>query len=508
MDRIALLELNPNYVKMQIVEMEKNKSFEVVDEINTEIDIFKNFMPEGFIKPAQVKEVVGVTANYKRILDNQDITENICIASPLFGDAKNYNSFLGEIFTASTFRFEILTPESEISNLYTIAVNSSISPKAYLINIGDSSTEIQQYNRRLVANQIIIPYGKINLFDKFSSKNLSAEVCYDEMKDFIIKQFDKLENDDFITSTDFEDYEVVGAGNIFRNLGNLSRRAKKYSLDVAQNYEMSLEDFNNVVKVVRPIDASSNTKMKGLTATDAKYLNSGLAIIDAFLTYYKKSKFSIIKYDVMDGILLKYVLPLTCEKPFGDALGFSLLTLAEKYDKKPSNSSKIYELSLMLFKQFKVLHKLPRFYIKVLRIASYLINCGKLINFDSKEKGAFFIIQSSDLYNVSHKEIILAAFTALLTDADSYSPAQFIKYHDIFSEEELKPIRRLATIIKVAQALDVSRSGAVDDITCDILGDSMVVKLVTNKNVSLEIKHANDLSGEFKKYYGKYLTVM
>ena len=502
MEKIAVLELNPNFVKMQQVEVEKNKSYTVYNEISTPINLMKNFEPDCFIKSTAIKELLEILKIYKAIVDREEITETICFASSIIDKAKNSEGVLNEIINASTFRFEVLSPEKEIFYSYTAVINSFNKPKGLVIHIGDYETEMVLYNRRNLISTKIIPYGRINLLEKFIDET-TEERC-SKMQEF----FSSLLTDCPWDHEDYEvDWDVIGTGSLFRNLGILSRRARKYPVEIEHNYVMNATDVQKVYEAVKNVEPSRNSKIKGLTNTESMYFPAGVSIVNAIMEKCPNKQIAISRTDREDGMLFHYALPLTIEKPLTDALGYSLLVSNEYHD-KPANSNHTYQLALTLFKLFKVVHKLNRTYVRVLRIASYLIDCGNRTGIKDRVRAAFGILEHTTLYGVSHSEIMLACFVSKLRDSDNFNMAEWVRYKDVIGEIDLEVVRRLAVIIKIAEALDISKFQVVKDVDCDILGDSFILKLVTEGNPALEIKHAMLAVPDFKKAYGKGLEFM
>ena len=178
------------------------------------------------------------------------------------------------------------------------------------------------------------------------------------------------------------------------------------------------------------------------------------------------------------------------------------------FDRKPNNSAHIYDLSMILFKQLKVLHKLGRSYVKVLRIASYLINSGYRIDVENSDKLAFDIIKNSDIFGVNHTDIILAGFVALGKNSDNFALNEWVKYKEYLTDDDLMAVKKLSVILKIAEALDITAFGSVTDISCDILGDSVILKTICNGDAKLEIKYTMLYVNEFKKIFGKNLEII
>ena len=378
-------------------------------------------------------------------------------------------------------------------------------PKGLIIEVSDYSTNILYYNRRCVLSTIVIPYGKINLDKQFSDYQGSSEERCDAMKKFFGEQIDLIEDWDFSNLP--EEWEVIGTGSVFRNIGSISRRAKKYPLDVEHNYEMNKSDIDKVYNAIKTVDASTN-KLKGISVIDTYYIKAGISIIEALFEKINKDSVSISKYGFEYGVLFNYVLPLTIEKPIADCIGYSLQAIAEAYDNKEDVFSQVYNLSLILFKQLKVIHKLPRTYTRVLRVASYMSNCGRRINGLDRVKASFSAILNSDFFGLTHTEIVLAAFVSKLRDSDNFNLADWVKYKDLVTDEDLIAVKKLAMIVKLAEALDITGKCAVNDINCDILGDSVILKTVCGEDATLEIKYSMLLVNEFKKVFAKNLEII
>ncbi len=490
---------------MQQVDVFPNKSFTIRECLQVPLNLTKDFEKEQIIRSSVITEVTEVLSIFKDILDRNGIKDNFCYVSDIVKNAKNCNGFINEVANISTFRFEILTPEITINNIYTAIINTMNKPKGLVIDVSDYSTNLLYYNRRNVLSTTVVPYGKINLNDQFKDFAGTEEEKCDAMRAFFTEQIDMLENWEYNELP--EEWEIIGAGSVFRNVGVVSRRAKKYPLDLEHNYQMSKEDIDKVYNAIKTVDGSTN-KLKGISVSDTMYIKAGISIIEAIMERVNKDRVSVSKYGFEYGILFNYVLPLTIEKPIADNIGYSLQAITEAYDGKEDVFSQVYNLSIILFKQLKVIHKLPRNYIRVLRVASYLANCGKRTNGIEHIKSSFNTIVNSDLFGLSHSEIVLAGFVAKLRDADNFNLAEWVKYKDLVSEDDLAAVKKLAIIVKLAEALDVTGKAAVTDINCDILGDSVILKTVCGADARLEIKYSMLLANEFKKIFAKNLEII
>ena len=502
MEKIALVKLSGSDLSVKFVEMTKNKSFVVYNEICMPVDLAKDFYDDYFIKPAVVKEVVSILQVYKQLIDREEVVDTICYTTSLLNEAKNNNGFLNEIAGITGLKFRVLSPEEELNYVYTAIINTFNKPKALIVHLSAFETSFMLYNRRNVLNTKVVNYGYINAYN--DAQEHDEKYAIEKVKSTIASA---LKENEWITNLQ-EEFEVVCTGEMFEGFGEISRKASKYPVDMAHNYEFNKENFGKVYSAIMAQDLTKTTKVKGVPLELCKYLPYTFEAMNTIVPAINKDVFAVSKTNEADGLLFNYVLPLTIEKPISDTLGYSLQVINEYYDRKPNNALHVYELSMILFKQLKVLHKLGRSYIKVLRIASYLYASGLRVNYSQREKAAFDIILNSEIYGASHKEIVLAAFVVLIRDADNFSLSDWVKYRDLVTEEDLAAVKKLAVILKVAESLDVTAFGNVVDINCDILGDSVIMKTIVNADSSLEIKNAMLNANEFRKAFKKNLEIL
>ena len=169
---------------------------------------------------------------------------------------------------------------------------------------------------------------------------------------------------------------------------------------------------------------------------------------------------------------------------------------------------RVANMAGILFKQLKVMHKLPRAYVKPMRVAAYMFDSGKQISFDDYEKHGFYAILNSGLCGVSQKDLLLGAFICQCQTADNFNLSQWMKYKDILNDEDLNAVRKLGVIVKLAVALNSSKQPVVTDIVCDILGDSIIMKTIVNSDPSYEIMQGMKVARDYRKYFKKNLQII
>lgn len=501
MNRLAVFELGVNDVKLTIYKYTATGFFSAEQQIVEPVKLTQDMERDGYIKPVRIQETITVLKSFRKIVDNAKIENHICYATPVIANARNQIAFLDEIYKTVSLYFKVLSTEEQVAALHNAIMYSFSMTRGIIMQVGDYSTEIIKFNRRVITNSVSLPIGAVSLMEKIGNKSMSERM--DKAVEIVTAEFKKL---DWLYSLD-EDSEFIGVGEVFEALGKLSRKSTRYPIDVAHNYEVTTESFQNVYNLIRGLDLDKAKKLKGISEKRADVIALGLAFIKVAYNEFVRNCFKISTNGEMYGIVAKNLLGQTGEKPLLDILGYSLSAINEFYPTN-INVDSTYSLAVILYKQLRVLHKLTRPYVKVLRIAASMCMSGKIISFENYQKNNFSVIINSNIYGASHKDIMLAAFVASSQNIDDFSLNEWVRYKDLVTEEDLDAVKKLAILIKMASMMNITNSNLIKDIACDVLGDTVILKTEVEKDATLEISQAMSIAGDFKKVYSKNLQIL
>lgn len=504
MEKIAIIDLGSNNARLVLVKVMEGGNFVVFDELREGVRLGQDMERDGFLKPARIVQTIKTMKIFKKLCDANKIDKIIAVGTAAVRRAKNQKGFLEEVQSTCGIKINVLTEQEEATLVYQGVINSMDIPKAVILEIGGGSTKIIHYNRRNILNYETLPFGAVTLTDLFAADALKPEEQAHKIEDFFIEQLEKIE----WLKTIEPDVQLIGVGGSFRNVGKISRRIKKYPLEMAHNYVVQKEEFFSIYNMIKVLDLDKKMKIKGLSSGRADILPCAMALMKSFIAFMNFPQFTISGSGLREGLIFNYAVPSTVEKPIMDVLGHSLNTLVKYYDCNVTHVEHVNNLSTQLFKQLRVLHKYPRQYLKILRVAALLHDSGLRIKFYNHHKHSSYIILNSNLYGISHRDITMAACVVAAHKKDDFSFAEWSRYKDLVTEDDLEIIKRLAVILRIAESFDRSMSQTIVGINCDVLGDSVIMKTEVESDVSLEIKDALYASTEFKKAFGKNLEIL
>lgn len=498
MENLAIIELNESELRLSIYKT-KSGRFMLIEQKSQQFKLGDEITAEELLMPKTKSDIVGVLKIYRKVIETYKVSQIIAYASNILQTARNYRGFIDEIYNNTGISFAILSNEEVIKYVYNATVGSIDNSKGYIINVGAYATNFIKYNRRTILSSATINLGSVNLLQDENGKTRSI----DEMTKIVKEEISKV---DLALESDVE-IAFVGTGRPFVVFGKIAKKIARYPLDLDNNYTVSKDIMKQTVEFIKGIDLEKIQKIKGIDENDATRIGSGLAIINAFYDALNINEITISSADVREGVVHNSV-ALPAQEKFNDLLSNSIDNYYEFYKDENSINNSVYQMAIILFKQLKVMHKLPRFYVKPLRIASYLYDCGKKINFNNYTKLGFDAILYSGLTGVTHREILIAAFVCLCQNLDNFTMAEWMKYKDILTDEDLDAVRKLGVIVKLAYALNASKKNIISDVVCDILGDSIIMKTIVEGDPTFEIMEGMKVAVDYKKVFKKSLQII
>lgn len=506
MEKIAVIDIGSNNINMVFAYVLPSEHFIVYDQIRETVRLGAEMSKDGFLKPSRVAEAVKVLKMFKKLCDNQGIDKTYIIATSAVRRAKNQKSFLEEIAVTCNLKVKVITEREEAEYIYHAIVNNFDLQKGLIVDISGSSIQLINYNRKGILDCQAVRYGTNSLLEKFDEFKHDHNALAKNIEELIKKE---LQDIDWMKNLE-HGVQLIGVGGLYRTLAKMSINLTRYPLDLIHNYELDLNNFNNIYKVLKSADISSDTKIKGIEGR-ADILCVGAYATKAIFDCLGKDSIIISECGVREGIMLNHSTPSIREKALVDIYGHSIYSKLNFLDEDIKHLDHVYNLSLQLYKQLKVLHKLPRFYNRVLRLAVLLHDTGKHIRYNDFVKHSLYLVLNSGISGVSHRELVVAGFAIMAYLHNDFNDYEWNKYlsKKVVMEEDKFAAIKIGIVLRITNSLDRTRSQAVHEINCDILGDSIIVKTTQNKDASLEISEAMKLSEvQFAKSFKKNIKII
>ena len=183
----------------------------------------------------------------------------------------------------------------------------------------------------------------------------------------------------------------------------------------------------------------------------------------------------------------------------------SATELGRRYRVDAAHARRTAALADQLFDQLADYHRLGGRHGRVLTLAALLHEIGLFVGTTGYHKHSMYLIVNSELFGVSKRDLQLVGLVARYHRRASPKPT-----HTPFTQIDRRgrvAVSKLAAMLRVAKALDESRSGRIDSVKATVDGDRLVLTAPGVDDLSLERLALRQSGTLFREIFGLRLLL-
>ncbi|MGA2912419.1 MAG: CHAD domain-containing protein [Methanoregula sp.] len=205
---------------------------------------------------------------------------------------------------------------------------------------------------------------------------------------------------------------------------------------------------------------------------------------------------------LLEGIRIKFRLP---GKRIDASIGPAVSVLAAQYPDGILHGHTVTSLALTLFDDLVLLHHMKAHERFLLECACSLHDIGwKYGQKGHAKRSAEMVISDADLpLDVTDRGIIGLVCRAHRGNVRFNSMGMF----SLLTMQEQDTVRKLASLIRIADALDYTRSGSVGAIHCSDTHDEVIINVSATKDISAEMARAREKGDLFTRVFERTLVI-
>ena len=506
MERIAVIDMGSNSIRFIVMGIADNQSYRLEYQQKEAIRLGKGMSETGRLSPDGVKRAMACLSVYKHIMEVMGVTRCIAIATAAARSAKDGTSFIERIRRETGIEVEVVSGEREAYLGYLGVVNTIAEKNFLQFDLGGASIEVTLVKGRKIVHSVSIPIGAVTMTDKFSLAGKVMPAAMEKCRKYVEKRFEEM-----IPWAKGVRLPIIGVGGTVRNLGKIDQAKERYQLARIHNYRMPHKRFDALCTMIATSSLAVRKRIKGLSSDRADLIVAGTLIIRTLMDYAKGGDVIVSGCGLRDGAFFGYYGEKYGEgKVAKDILRMSVRNYLGWTDHCMEHLERVHTKASSLFDQLAPLHGAKGRARTLLGVAAWLHDAGQAINYYDHARHSAFVIAHAPLYGMTHKEQLMAAFIAGFHHGISSRTMRAYRYAMMLSSDDWQTVRRLALLLALAEASDVTHEGNVERLRARIADEAVVLTAYAKKGTDhsaadLEMKQ---FAKSFKKEYGKPLIVL
>ena len=181
----------------------------------------------------------------------------------------------------------------------------------------------------------------------------------------------------------------------------------------------------------------------------------------------------VTNVNLRDGLLQEMATGDAWSKEFSQQIIRSAMDLGRKFEYDEPHATHVAQLCSTLFQQLRDEHQLPPRYEVILSVAALLHEIGLFVSSRSYHKHSLYLIRNSELFGMGRRRnCSWRPWSPAITAAPRRS--RRTRATATLDRDERVAVAKMAAILRVADALDESRSQRIHEIKCSREGGRLV----------------------------------
>ncbi|MEJ6400051.1 Ppx/GppA phosphatase family protein [Nicoliella lavandulae] len=493
----AIIVMGAQNIYVQVIDIEHS---EIVENTRYDIDLGEDVFSERVVHSDTVNEIAIALGVIQNLLDEYQVKNYQFYATHAFHEAKNSEFVREQLEERSHFDIKWISQSQEAlyrnlaTNTYLKDFDKITQKNTLLIDISSGSVELIAYKHGKFTSSRTLKLGPLRVYEVMRDIKETAPNYAAILRDYVDSRLV-----DFIRLLP----NIEAIENVVL-MGSSVSIIKPLISDLHKTLKISIDEFNDIFKMVKASNNQLLTKKYDIDESDVPQLLPLMMLLRELLKNFSIKHMWVSDLKFIDG--LSYDLIASShgngkEQILNRQILISANNLAKQYKVEPKHQQFVEHFGLQLFDDLQYLHGLGKRDRLLLEIATIVDDVGSFINNHNHYVHSEYIIKNSEILGLSESELRMVAAISRYHSHKATSSA--LKRLDNLSLDRRMRIMKLASILRIADALDASRKQKIKSIDVDTDDPTQItINATADQDISLEKNNFLRKGAFFESVFG------
>ncbi|MDR3335964.1 MAG: HD domain-containing protein [Treponema sp.] len=499
---VAILEIGSTGIRLLIAEINADRQWKVLDRAGKPVALGRDVFTSGEVSRESLLECLLVLRNYQELITGWGVNRDDvhAIATSALRVARNRDMFVDRVRQETGFLLTIVEGIEENRLMYLavrFALKNDLSQflraNSMIIEVGGGSTEIMLLRRGKMVAAHSLRMGTILFGQHF---RLAADALHSQFR--YLRE--NVRNTSEFLNAEMELAHVrtmIIAGSDARFLA--MRIGQELNEDC---WTIERDAFIQFVEKIRNYSPEECVRNLQVPYADSEGFIPGNWVYRLFLERTAAAQVVVPNVSIREGLLIdlaRGVDPELQEEFFSQIIA-SAVNLGRKYHFDELHSLHVAGLCNSLFEAFSREHGMNRREKLMLEVAATLHDVGMFIRGSGHQKHGQYIVANSEIFGIHREELDIIANVIRYHRGDPPSQTD-IEYIALEREERIL-VLKMASILRLADALDRGHTQRVKDIRVERRNEAIVIHTEGDLDLSSERTGLEEKADMFQDVFG------
>ena len=482
---IAAIDVGSNAVRLEIARGYPDGSMEIVHQERDPVRPGEGSFQTGTIPETVVARLLSVLRRYGSLCKRHHARVR-AVGTSALREAKNRDAIIARIKKETGILLEAVSGKEE-ARLMCLGILSGTPPstRSLCLDIGGGSTEIAGAEGEVPTQLWSVAIGTVRLTEIFKGH---GEITEKQLK--LMRGFAREAIDD----------NLPGGMRGFPRVAFGSSGSIRAIVACATSNQSSTATAREISRVVDwLVGLGVAGRLKHFEPRRADVIVAGAIILEALVSHLKLQKVTAVDRGLRDGVLVDLL-----RRKFQDDDDASVLetacALGRRFQFDEPHARQVTRVALALFDGLAQVHRLPHSARTYLEAAAALHDIGHAVSYQKHHRHSEYLIRNGDIPGLADHERDVVARIARFHRRSA--PEVNHPGMEGLAVGEARMVRKLATILRVADALDRSHAQPITTVRALHQGQAIHLRLGAKGPADLELWDADREVALFKKVFG------
>ncbi len=485
---LAAIDVGTNAVRLEIARSLPDGSLETLHQERDPVRPGEGVFESGSMPGPVVDRLVAVLRRYAALC-RRDGARVRAVATSALREARNQAPVLRRVRRETGLDLEVVSGREE-ARLICLGVLQGRQPgqRSLVVDIGGGSTEVATADGQEPRALFSVALGAVRLTEIFDGNGRLKKPRLAAMRAFADEAFREALPPRFRAPR----LALGSSGTIAAVVGFAAGKGARRA---------------SAAEVRRAVDQlarmAPEERRRHFDPRRAEIVTAGAVILERAMRHLRLDAVAAVDTGLRNGLLVDLL--RRAEAREDHTAAEAALALGRRFGFDERHAVQVGALAVTLFEDLADLHGLPAAARRVLEAAAVLHDVGNAVSFHRHHKHTAYLVANADLPGLGERERNLAALVARFHRRSFPDPGREDLAH--LTGGEMRLLRRLAALLRVANALDASHQGAVRSLRAELRGRTVHLRLLARGALDLELWDLGREAELFRQVFRKRIEL-
>lgn len=480
MPNIGAIDIGSNAIRFAIGSVGPDQKLTIQENVREAIRLGKDVFTQGSISDETIGRAKEAFIKFRNISLEHKVGLMRAVGTSALREASNNQEFIDKVYQASDIKVSIIDGGEE-ARLVTLAVAKEVDFRkklALAVDIGGGSIEISLVSDGDIILSDSLKMGTVRLLQLLEEKKRGRKIFNKLVSGYVEGVRRQVEEELGSRKVDL----CIGTGGNIEALGNL----RTSLLGKEDKTFVKVDELDSLIEHLQSLSYEERIDQLKLRADRADVIIPASIIIQQIVRQVGVKHLTIPHVGLKEGVLLDMVPEVAGIKPGShkrQVLAFSL-ELGRQFSFDERHGLTVAKLAMDLFDRLQSLHKQNDEARLLLEIGALLHDIGQCVNINDHHKHSQYLLRSTPFVGLTRRQqdivSCIARYHRKAPPKDDHET-----YKDLSSDDR-EMVRKLAPIVRLAEAMDREHSSYVKSFSLDLKKSEVTISLKGEGDLLLE----------------------